>query len=49
MQIVIPSFFTGDSHVILLDVVVAGPGPVADVTLRYKDLVSCATTSIELS
>ncbi len=34
-----PSFFAGDSHAVLLDVVVPGPGPVADVSVRYKDLV----------
>jgi TonB family protein len=39
IQIVIPSFLAGDEHVILLDLVAPGPGPVADVTLRYKDLV----------
>ena len=39
IQIVIPAFYAGDSHVILLDVVAPGPGPIADVTARYKDLV----------
>jgi hypothetical protein len=39
IQIVIPSFFAGDNHTVLLDVVVPGPGPVADVSVRYKDLV----------
>jgi hypothetical protein len=39
IQIVIPSFHADDAHVVLLDVVVPGPGPVADVTVRYKDLV----------
>jgi hypothetical protein len=39
IQIVIPSFFAGDAHTVLLDVVVPGPGPVADVSVRYKDLV----------
>jgi hypothetical protein len=39
VQIVIPSFYSGDSHVILLDVVAPGPGPIADVVVRYKDLV----------
>jgi hypothetical protein len=39
IQIVIPNFHAGDSHVILLDVLVEGPGAIADVTLRYKDLV----------
>lgn len=40
IQIVIPSYYAGDSHVVLLDVVAPGPGPVADVTVRYKDLVN---------
>ena len=38
IQIVIPNFQAGDAHVILLDVVAQGPGPVADVTLRFKDV-----------
>lgn len=39
IQIVIPSYYAGDEHVILLDVVAPGPGAVADVQVRYKDLV----------
>lgn len=39
IQIVIPTFYAGDAHVVLLDVVAPDPGPVADVTLRFKDLV----------
>jgi hypothetical protein len=39
IQIVIPTFQSGDSHAVLLDVVASGPGPIADVTVRYKDLV----------
>jgi hypothetical protein len=39
IQIVIPSYYADDAHVVLLDVVVPGPGPVADVSVRYKDLV----------
>lgn len=38
IQIVIPVFYAGDFHSILLDVVAPGPGPVAEVTVRYKDL-----------
>ena len=38
IQIVIPNFYAGDDHVILLDLLVDGPGPLAEVTLRYKDL-----------
>jgi hypothetical protein len=39
IQIVIPAFYSGDAHAVLLDVVAAGPGPIAEVTVRYKDLV----------
>ena len=39
IQIVIPSFHANDTHVVLLDVVAERPGPVADVTARYKDVV----------
>jgi len=39
IQIVIPNFYAGDAHVILLDVLVQRAGPIADVTLRYKDVV----------
>jgi hypothetical protein len=39
IQIVIPSFYAGGSHAILLDVVAREAGPIADVTLRYKDLI----------
>src|SRR5262249_61166163 len=39
IQIVIPAFHAGDAHAILLDTVAAGPGPIADVGVRYKDLV----------
>ncbi len=39
IQIVIPSIYSGDALTVLLDVVAPGPGPVAEVTLRYKDLV----------
>jgi Ca-activated chloride channel family protein len=39
IQIVIPSFFAGDAHVVLLDVVAERPGFIADAQVRYKDLV----------
>ncbi len=38
IQIVIPNFYAGDEHAIVLDVVASGPGAIADVTVRYKDL-----------
>jgi len=39
IQIVIPKFFAGDTHVILLDVLAESPGLALETTLRYKDLV----------
>lgn len=39
IQIVIPMMEAGASHVVLLDVVAERPGPIADLTVRYKDLV----------
>ncbi len=38
IQIVIPNFYAGDEHAVVLDVVASGPGAIADVTVRYKDL-----------
>jgi len=52
IQIVVPAWYAGDSHTILLDVVVPEGGRVADVTVRYKDLVQLrngvARASLEL-
>ncbi len=39
IQIVIPTWYAGDGHAILLDIVAPGPGPIADVSVKYKDLV----------
>jgi hypothetical protein len=39
IQIVIPAIHSGDSAIVLLDLVTDRPGPIAEVTLRYKDLV----------
>lgn len=39
IQIVVPAFYADDAHRVVLDLVVAGPGPVADVQVRFKDLV----------
>jgi Ca-activated chloride channel family protein len=38
IQIVIPTFYAGDSHAVLLDVVAPGPGPIAEVAALYKDV-----------
>ena len=39
IQIVIPHYYADSAHVVLLDLLVPGPGPVAEVNVRYKDLV----------
>lgn len=39
IQTVIPYFYGGDAHVILVELWVTRPGPVAEVTLKYKDMV----------
>lgn len=49
IQILVPSFYAGDSHVILLDLVVPGPGKVADVTIRFKDLIDLENRTIRTS
>lgn len=40
IQTVIPYFYGGDTHVMALELWVDGPGPVADVSLKYKDMVN---------
>lgn len=40
IQTVIPYFYGGDSHVILVELWVTRPGPIAEVTLKYKDMVA---------
>ncbi len=53
IQVIIPAYYADDDHVILLDVVVPGPGKVADVRVRYKDLIgmrnSQARSSLSLT
>ena len=39
IQIIIPNFYAGDTHVILLDVLVKQAGAVAEFSAKYKDLV----------
>jgi len=39
IKIIIPKYFAGDSHVVLLDVLVESPGQIAEVSLYYKDLL----------
>jgi hypothetical protein len=49
IQIVIPAFHAGDSHVILLDVVADHPGAIAEVTAKFKDLISLGNGSAQAS
>ncbi|MCB9548531.1 MAG: VWA domain-containing protein [Myxococcales bacterium] len=53
IQTVIPYFYGGDSHVVLIELWVDRPGAVAEISLRYKDMVSLgnavARTSVALS
>lgn len=53
IQTVIPYFYGDDSHVILIELWVERPGTIADVTVRYKDMVNLdngtARTSVRLS
>jgi hypothetical protein len=39
IQIVVPAIYSGDAVTVLLDLVTDRPGAIAEVTLRYKDLV----------
>jgi hypothetical protein len=52
IQTVIPYFLGDDSHVILMELWVEEPGVVADVSVRYKDMVNldnaAARTSVQL-
>ncbi|WP_223787368.1 hypothetical protein [Marinicella meishanensis] len=57
IQMVIPSFYAGDTHVLLLDVLVPAGGnqaqAIAEVNLKYKDLIHLrnarSSQSLELS
>ncbi|MCZ6709720.1 MAG: hypothetical protein O7B25_05100, partial [Gammaproteobacteria bacterium] len=49
IQIVIPGIAAGETHVVLLDVVVDGPGAVADVQVRYKDLIAMSNGVVRTS
>ena len=49
IQTVIPYFLGGDSHVMLIELWVDGPGHIADVELRYKDLVTLANATARAS
>ncbi|MFT5433040.1 MAG: hypothetical protein ACI9OJ_003745 [Myxococcota bacterium] len=40
LQTVIPYFYGGDAHVVVLELWVTKPGKVADISLQYKDMVN---------
>ena len=53
VQVVIPAFYGGDSHLIHFALWVKSPGELAEVNMKYKDLVraqnASAASSVELS
>lgn len=49
IQIVIPAFYANDNHVVLLDLVTEGAGGIADVSVKYKDLVFLRNSSNTVS
>lgn len=46
IRILLPSFYSGDSHTVMLDLLVTRPGPVADVDVQFKDLVRLGNGSV---
>jgi hypothetical protein len=49
VRILIPALYSGDAHAVVLDLLVAAPGPVADVDVRFKDLVRLANGRAQTS
>lgn len=49
IQTVIPYFYGGDDHVILVELWVERPGHVADITLKYKDMVNLTNATAQTS
>lgn len=49
LQTVIPYFLGGDSHVLLVELWVDKPGVVADVTVKYKDMVRLDNATAQAS
>lgn len=49
IQTVIPYFYGGDAHVVLIELWVEQPGPIADVSLRYKDMVRLSNARAQTS
>ena len=47
IQTVIPYFYGGDAHVVLIELWVEKPGPVADITLKFKDMVTLANSTAQ--
>lgn len=49
VQTNIPYFYGGDAHVILIELWVEGPGEVADITIKYKDMVNLKNATARVS
>jgi len=46
LQTIIPYFFGKDEHIIIVEFEVRKPGPVAEVKLRYKDMVDMRNSTL---
>jgi hypothetical protein len=49
IQILIPRFLSGDSHVVILDLLVEHAGQIADISLKSKDLVLMRNETLHAS
>lgn len=49
IQTVIPYFYGADSHVVVIELWVEEPGQVADVSLRYKDMVNVSNAAAQVA
>jgi len=49
LQTVLPYFLAGDRHVVIVELEVNGPGPLADVSLQIKDLIEMENRSLRAS
>src|SRR6185369_9784668 len=47
IQMVIPAFYAGDTHGVMLDLITDNPGALADVSVRYKDLMHLRNATAE--
>jgi len=49
IRILLPSFYAGDSHTVVLDLLVTRPGPIVDVDVQFKDLVRLGNGNVSVA